>query len=152
MSRTYIQNLIEVKVGVNGSENASGEMTVSDIVTDINRNSTQTVLFVMGLVEHLNEMISEEDKINAKLQNIQQQVAAVNFLSNCFELETIVGKQKELVGLLKNISEKDKNSSSYKEKTLSRMSYNTVRYRDCLMQATGQSYMESNTICWTRTR
>jgi len=93
-------------IGMNGSAAAIGEVAARDTAAELYRTSVQQVESVKEVVEHVTEMISEEDKFNAKKPILVQQVEAVNLFHENSEFETIVGKQKELVTLLQNVSER----------------------------------------------
>jgi hypothetical protein len=106
MSRIYVHNFTEFVVSLNGSTAATGEVAVRDIVAELYRTSIQQVESVKELVEHLTEIISEEVKFVAMKQILVQQMDAFNMYNKTSELEIAVGKQKELINLLQNISER----------------------------------------------
>jgi gastrin-releasing peptide receptor len=70
----------------------------------------------MELVEHLTEMISEEDKIGAMKRIILQQMEDVHYFNKSSVFEFTAGKQKELVNLLQNIFERAENMSEHKHR------------------------------------
>ena len=117
MSRIYVHNFTEFMVRLNGSTTAIGEVAVLDIVADLYRTSIQHVESVVELVGHVTEMISEEDKFNAMKRIILQRREGVDFFFNSSLLEIIVGKQKELIDSLRNISERTGNMSEIKERS-----------------------------------
>jgi len=51
----------------------------------------------MELVEHLTEMIAEEDKVYALLQNMSQQMDAMNSFNEYSLWVTILGEFKEAI-------------------------------------------------------
>jgi len=77
-SRMYLHNFTEFIVRMNGSAAAIGQVSVRNTVADVYRTNIQHVESVMELVEHLTEMIAEEDKLYALLQNMSQQMDAMN--------------------------------------------------------------------------
>ena len=74
----YLHNFTEFIVRMNGSAAAIGQVSVRNTVADVYRTNIQHVESVMELVEHLTEMIAEEDKLYALLQNMSQQMDAMN--------------------------------------------------------------------------
>jgi gastrin-releasing peptide receptor len=102
-------------VRLNGSTAAIGEVDVLDTVADLYRTSIEQVESVMELVEHLTEMISEEDKIFAMFENISQQIKSINPFNKYSSWVTILGKFKEMISLLKNIFEMAGNMSEQKD-------------------------------------
>ena len=115
MSRIYVHNCTEVMVRLNASEAAIGEVSVRDSVADLYRTSIGQVGSVIELVEHLSEMISEEDKLYAATENISQQIGVINPFNEYSSWVTILEKFKEAFSLIKNISEKVGNMSEHKE-------------------------------------
>ena len=113
MSRIYVHNFTEFMVRLNDSTTAIGEVAVRDTVADLYRTSIQQMESVMELVEHLTEIISEEVKFVAMKQILVQQVEAFNMYNKTSDLEIAVGKQKEQVNLLQNISERAGNMSEH---------------------------------------
>ena len=114
-ARIYVNNFTEFIVRLNSSTEAIGEVAVLDTVADLYRTSIEYVESVMEVVEHLTEMISEEDKIGAMKRIILQQMEAVDKFYEYSLFEIIVGKQKELVTLLQNTSERAGNMSEHTE-------------------------------------
>jgi len=114
-SQMYVHNYTEFIVRLNGSAATIGEVSVSDTVADVYRTSIQHVECVMELVEHLTEMIAEENKVYALLQNISQKREAINFLNEFSLAITILGEFKEVISLLQNILEKAGNMSEHKD-------------------------------------
>jgi hypothetical protein len=102
----YAHNFTEFMVRLNGSTAAIGEVAVLDTVADLYRTSLQHVESVIELVGHVAEMKSAESKYNALKRTVLQELEAVNFFYETSVLEIVVGKQKELVNLLQNISER----------------------------------------------
>jgi len=115
MARIYVHNFTEFMVRLNGSTAAIGEVAVLDTVADLYRTSTQQVESFMELVEHLTEMVSEEEQFYAMFQNISQQMKATNPSNEHSLWVTILGESKEVASLLKNISEKAGNMSEHKD-------------------------------------
>jgi gastrin-releasing peptide receptor len=113
ISRIYVHNFTEFMVRLNGSAATMGEVAVRDTLADLYRTSKQQVESVMGLVEHLTGMVSEEDKIDAMKRIMPQQWDSVEVFYNSSVLEISIGKQKELINLLQNISEKAGNMSEH---------------------------------------
>ena len=112
-SRTYVHNCTEFMVGLNGSTAAIGEVSVDDTVADLYRTVIQQVESMMELVEHLTEMVSGEVKFYEIGLSIFQQLEVIKLFNLTSELEIAVGKQKELVNLLQNISERAGNMSEH---------------------------------------
>jgi gastrin-releasing peptide receptor len=104
-------------VRMNGSAAATDEVAVLDTVADLYRTSIQQVESVKELVEHLTEMMSEEDKIVATRRNAQQQMEAISAFNKSSVLQITVGKRKELVNLLQNLSERAGNMSEHTDGT-----------------------------------
>ena len=111
MARIYVHNFTEFMVRLNGGEGAIGEVSVLDTVADLYRTSIQHVESVRELVGQLTEMISVENKIDAMNRTVLQEFEAVDFFYESSQFEITVGKQKELVKLLQNISESAGNMS-----------------------------------------
>jgi len=106
MARIYVQNFTEFKVGLDGRAATIDEMAVRDTVADLYGTSIQHVKSVMKLVELVTEMIAEEDKFRAIKKIILQEGKAINFDNKFTTFEIVIGKQKELVSFVKNISER----------------------------------------------
>jgi gastrin-releasing peptide receptor len=102
-------------VGLNSSTAAEVEVAVLDTVADLYRTSVQFVLSVMELVEYLTDRISEELKIHVMKRTVLDDVGTFRFFDKSSVLKAIVGKQNELVNLLKNILEKTGNMSEHKD-------------------------------------
>ena len=115
MSRIYVKKFTEFMVRLNGSTEGTGEVTVRDTVADLYRTSIEHVVSVKEMVEHLTEMISDEGEINAALQNINQQMKAINPFNEYSMWVNILGKFKEAISLLKNIFEKAGYMSEHKD-------------------------------------
>ena len=105
MARKYVQNFTEFIDRINSSTPAIGEVPILDTVADLYRTSIQQVESVMEVVEHLTDMISQEDKLFEISQIILQKKNEIDTFYRYSVWETIVEKQKELVSLLQNISE-----------------------------------------------
>jgi hypothetical protein len=115
MSQIYVHNFTQFMVRLNGSRAAIGEVAVLDSVADLYRTSTEQLESVMELVEHLAEMTSEEDKLDAMKRNISQQINAIYPFNGYSSWVTILGELKEMIILLKNIFEKAGNMSEQKD-------------------------------------
>ena len=129
-------------------------MAVLDTVADLYRNSREHVESVMELLGYVTEMIVEEGKFNAMKRIVLQQGEGVNFFYEYSVLEIAVGKQKELVNLLQNITERAGNMS---ERTDGNPFINVISsgwisrfvdaHRASLMLSTRQSYLNRNPMC-----
>jgi len=115
MSQMYVHKSTEFIVRLNGSAAAIGQLAVRDTVAEIYRTSIQHVESVMELVEHVTEMIAEEDKVYAMFQNISQQTEAINSFNEYSSSVTILGEFKEAISLLKNIFQMAGNMSEHKD-------------------------------------
>jgi gastrin-releasing peptide receptor len=115
MSRRYVQNFTEFMVRLNNSAAELGEVAVLDNVGELYSNSVQRVELVMELVEYLTEIISEEEKLDAMKRSILQEMEEMYFLNKSSVWEITVGKQKELVNLLKHVFKMAGNMSEHKE-------------------------------------
>jgi hypothetical protein len=115
LSRIYVHNFTEFMVRLNGSAAAIGEVAVRDTVADLYRTSIQQVESVVEVVEHLTDMISEEDKWYAIERIIVQQWKSFNIFFKPSMSETIIESQKKLISLLQNITERAGNMSEHKE-------------------------------------
>ena len=115
MSRMYVHNCTEFIDRLNGSIAANGEMSVLDTVADLYRTCIQHVESVKELAEHLTEMISEDNKIDAMNRSILQKKEEMYFLNESSVWEIIFGEQEELVDLLKNCFERAVNMSEHIE-------------------------------------
>jgi gastrin-releasing peptide receptor len=113
LSRIYVHNFTEFVVRVNGSKAAIGEVAVLDTVAVLYRTSIQQVESMMEVVEHLANMILEEVKLYTMKVIILKQLQGIDFFNKISVLEFSVGKQKELVILLQNISERAGNMSKH---------------------------------------
>jgi gastrin-releasing peptide receptor len=112
MSRIYDHNFTEFMVRLNGSTAAIDEVTALDTVADLYRTSIQQVESVM---EYLTDMISEEGKIVAMVQNMSQQIEAMNPLNEYSLWETILGTFTEVIRAIKDIFERARNMSEQKD-------------------------------------
>ena len=110
MARIYVHNFTEFKVGMDGRAATIDQVAVLDTVAVLYTTSIQKVVSVMELVELVTEMLAEEDKYRAMKGIILQQLGAINFDNKITFHEFVIGKQKELVNFVKNISEKAGNT------------------------------------------
>jgi hypothetical protein len=78
MSGIYVHKLAEFMFRLNGNRAAAEEVAVHDTVADLYRTTIQHVQSVMVLVEHLCEVITEEEKMYAIIQNMSLQIKAGN--------------------------------------------------------------------------
>jgi len=113
VSGIYVHKLTEFMFGLNDSTAAAEEVAVRDTVADLYRTSIQHVQSVMVLVEHLSEVIPEEEKMYAILQNMSQQIKALNSFNEYSSWLNILGKFKEEISVIKNISERAGNMSEH---------------------------------------
>jgi gastrin-releasing peptide receptor len=113
MSQIYVHNFTEFMVRLNGSKATIDQVAVLNIVAGLYRTSIQQVESMLEVVEHLKDMISEEVKLYAMKVIVLNQLKGIDFFNKFSVLDFIVGKQKELVSLLQNISEKAGNMSEY---------------------------------------
>jgi len=111
MARKYVHNFTEFMGRINSSAAAIGEVAVLDTVADLYRPSIQQVESVMEVVKNLTDMILEEDKMYEMHESIFQSI-----FNTSSEWETIVEKQKKLVNLLQNISERAGNISEHTDR------------------------------------
>jgi hypothetical protein len=115
MARKYVHNFTEFMDRINTSTAAIGEVDVLDTVADVYRTSIQYVESLMEVAEYLTDVKSEEDNILAMVRSISQKKGEINTLNKHSVSETIVGKQKEMVNLLQNISQRAGNMSQHKD-------------------------------------
>ena len=113
MSGIYVHKLTQFMFRLNGSTAAAEEVAVRDTVADLYRTSIQHVQSVMELFEPLTEVIPDEEKINAMIQNMSQQMEAVNPFNEYSSWVTILGKFKEAISVIQNISERAGNMSEH---------------------------------------
>ena len=106
MARIYVHNFTEFKVGMDGRAATIGRVSVFYTVAVLYTTSIQNVVSVMELVELVTEMLAQEDKCRAMKEIILQQLGATKFDNKFTILEFVIGKQKELVNFVKNISER----------------------------------------------
>ena len=114
-SQMYLHNYTEFIVRLNGNAAAIDQVSVRNTVADVYRTSIEHVVYMMELVEHLTEMLVQENKVYALLQNMSQQRETVNFLNEYSLVVTIIGEFKEVISLLQNILEKAGNLSEHKD-------------------------------------
>jgi hypothetical protein len=114
MSETYFEKLKGVMCILNGTAAKTGDVVLRNKVTGLYLTSREHVQFMKLLTEYVNKTISVKDEIYAMRLNISQQGATVNFFPEPSKLETFVGKQKEIISLLKNIPEKYLELSEFK--------------------------------------
>jgi len=113
MSGMYVHNFTEFMVRLNGSTAAAEEVAIRDTVADLYRTSIEHVQSVMVLVRHLSQVIPEEEKIHAMIQNRSQQIEALNNFNEYSSWVNILGKFKEEISVTKNIFERAGNMSEH---------------------------------------
>ena len=106
MARIYVHNFTEFKFGMDGRAATIGRVSVFFKVAVLYRTSIQNVVFVMELVELVTKMLAEENKFREMKGIILQQIGTLNFDNKFTMIEFVIGKQKELVNFVKNISER----------------------------------------------